>query len=134
MKVKWFVGVGFFAWLFMAQGIESSMKGKQLRFEWDYAQPPEDIAGFRLYGSDVSGGPYEPIVGMPWSEVSENFSAIRVIKVEDGVTSIKYFVLTAYDTEGNESIKSNEVFAIIDFEAPVKPYTLTVTVVPVTIE
>lgn len=134
MKIKWWVCVGCGVWLFIAPGAEGFMKGKMLKFEWDYAQAPEDIGGFRLYGADVSGGVYKPVVDILWSEVLEDFSAERVVEVEDGVTTIKYFVLRAFDIDGNESVNSNEVFAIIDFEGPVKPYSLTVTVVPVTIE
>jgi hypothetical protein len=117
--------------LFLGDPLEAgASQEKILRFEWNYEQPPNDISGFRLYRSDVSGGPYLMIVDIPWSEVADGFKKTTVVEAEDNTTSIKYFVLTAYDLAGNESINSNEVFTIIDFEAPGEPYSFTVTVVP----
>lgn len=63
-----------------------------------------DLAGYKIYYSSTSGGPYTAYSALfPYgSGVAPEFR----LTVPDG---LKYFVATAYDTQGNESEYSNEV-------------------------
>ena len=89
-------------------------------FEWD-ANTEEDLAGYRLYTSHVSGQ-------YPFGDVSQ---AIEIGPSETTIDvdipesdEIYYFVLTAYDYAGNESGPSNEVelhIPIIDRIPPDAP-------------
>lgn len=56
------------------------------------------------------------------------YTGTKTLTSPDGQTKTYYFTLTAFDTSGNESAKSNEVSAVIDFEAPGVPLQLKVTV------
>lgn len=100
---------------------------KTLQFTWEHDLI--DLAGFNLYMSETpnivpSGTPFAVIsyTGQTTLETSE------VITSPDGVSKTYYFVMTAYDSDGNESGPSNEVSDTIDFEAPNAPFTLTVKV------
>ena len=57
-----------------------------------------------------------------------NYTASQIITSPDSQSISYYFVITAFDTSGNESGKSNEVVATVDFESPGSPTSLTVTV------
>jgi len=89
-------------------------------FTWD-ANSESDLAGYRLYQSDTSGS-YTYGSG---NEVAEILAGTETctIDVADGIL---YWVLTAYDSNGNESEPSNEVITTIDQTAPVAPTNLQV--------
>ena len=75
-------------------------------FTWDPNTEP-DLAGYRLYQSDVSG---------QYTYGEGNEIACAPVGIEAVVYDIPcgtdwYFVLTAYDETGNESGPSNEVTA-----------------------
>lgn len=76
--------------------------------------PLTDLAGYRLYASATSGGPYLDVtdVGNVLSSVWEN-------QAWEGQTI--YFVATAYDDKGNESAYSNEVSRDFPMVAPNPP-------------
>jgi len=67
---------------------------------------PSTVAGYNVYRGTVSGGPYAKI----------NSSLVAVLNytdstVQSGITY--YYVTTAVDSSGNESVFSNEVPATI---------------------
>ena len=107
---------------FLVCGFTSSQAG-QVVFEWD-ANSEEDLAGYRLYQSRTSGQyTYETgsVVGIATAGTQTLTLTIR----EDG----KFFwVLTAYDTAGNESGPSNEVSTTINFKPPAPPAGCTLRV------
>jgi len=92
---------------------------RNVEFGWDYDNPPADLAGFRLYQSNQSG----VYVFGPGDDVAEIAPGDRtvIITVEDGTW---YWVLTAFDTAGNESVPSNEITASIDSVPPPPPRNL----------
>lgn len=94
-----------------------------LTFEWNANSEP-DLAGYRLYQS-TSSGVY--ILGQG-NEVLDILAGtmIETINVADGTW---FWVLTAYDTEGNESGPSNEVFKMLDATEPDAPTGLTITII-----
>ena len=86
----------------------SAAAGANVTFAWD-ANTESDLAGYRLYQSSTSGsytfGPSHAVASVPAGTESVT------INVTDGTW---YWVLTAYDTDNNESAPSNEVTATID--------------------
>ena len=93
-------------------------------FAWD-ANTETDLAGYRLYQSSTPGtytfGESEAVVTIPAGTETVQ------ITVPDGTL---YFVLTAYDTDGNESGPSNEVTpGDLDTTPPVNPSGVRITVV-----
>lgn len=89
-------------------------------FTWE-ANTENDLAGYRLYRSDISGQ----------YKFGENFA---VASIEAGIETVTlggvrpgYFVITAYSKSGLESLPSDEVSAIVP-GAP-KGLTFTITIV-----
>ena len=71
-----------------------------ITFQWGANTEP-DLAGYKLYQSNVSGGSYTQLgenIPKENTEITINESDARM-----------YYVLTAYDAEGLESDYSNEV-------------------------
>ena len=104
---------------------------KTLTFQWEQALS-DDFAGWRLYKSEVAGGPYvkhgDDIL---FVFEQQTYESAQVFASPDNETHIYYFVIIAFDTGGNESGYSNEVSVQIDFQAPAAPtlFSVTVTVV-----
>ena len=100
----------------------SAVWASTLTVMWD-KNTEADLAGYRLYQSDTSGkysyGEDHAIATAPAGE-----ETVTVNDVEDGTW---FWVLTAYDTSGNESGPSNEVTKTIDTEAPNAP-RITITI------
>lgn len=95
----------------------------QVTFTWDPNTEP-DLAGYRLYQSRISED-YDftsPIAEIPAG------TQTAVATCADGTF---YWVLTAFDTVGNESLPSNEVMATLDSTAPAGPtgFTIQATVI-----
>ena len=102
---------------------------KNLTFAWSQPGSLAGFAGWKLYQSDVSGLPGVLAMTIPYGGVAQTeYTGSKVLTSPDGVTKTYYFTLTAFDTSGNESAKSNEVSAMIDFESPGVPLQLRVTV------
>jgi hypothetical protein len=76
-----------------------------LTFEWD-ASSDTDLAGYRVYRSTTAG-----IYGAPVATLSASATRYQAINLQKGVTY--YFVVSAYDSNGNESPFSNEVSQVI---------------------
>lgn len=97
-------------------------------FQWD-ANTESDVAGYRLYQSTTSDT-YE------YGSSSDNLVADVVHNPVDGVmeTTVNsiidgtyFWVVTAYDTNDNESGPSNEVTETLDATAPDSPANLIIT-------
>ncbi len=102
---------------------------KQIRFAWEQVLS-SDMAGWRLYRSGVSAGPYTEVLDIPYAESdSGTYTSDFEMASPDGKIHTYYFVLRAYDTSGNESADSNEVDLVVDFEAPSSPFNLVVTII-----
>lgn len=82
--------------------------------EWDL-NTEQDMAGYRVYQSASPG--IVPAPGLKVGEIPHPTNTYTFI-VQDGTW---YWVVTAYDTENNESGPSNEVTATLDTEAPTPP-------------
>ena len=90
-----------------------------ISFEWD-PNSESDLAGYRLYQSGTSGS-YTFGAGNEVMAVLAGTEIGTLVGVMDGKW---YWVLTAYDSQGNESGPSNEVSASIDQTAPAPPTNL----------
>jgi hypothetical protein len=80
----------------------------QITLAWD-ANTESDLEGYLLYGREWSPcPPYDYIATYPVTELANPLNPrCKVTDMEKDV--IYYFVVTAYDTEGNESDFSNIV-------------------------
>ena len=104
--------------------------GTSVTFEWDANTEP-DLLGYKIYQSNTSGA---YTLG-PGNEVGTIPVGIQTITLEDLPGGIYFWVLTAFDTEGNESFPSNEVTAILDSLSPDTPSNFIITIkVIVTVE
>jgi fibronectin type 3 domain-containing protein len=81
----------------------ASQSTASLTLEWN-ANTELDLAGYRVYRA-TSSGEY----GAAIATVPANATSYVVSGLQPGV--IYFFVITAYDTAGNESIRSAEVSA-----------------------
>jgi len=120
----------------LAAGIAGA--DNSVTFTWD-KNTETDLAGYRLYRSASPDG---QVVGVDTSitilpnnedydhdlipDLEPNREAKTINNVSDGTW---YWVLTAFDTSGNESGKSNEVSAILDSVAPGAPTILNITAI-----
>lgn len=102
---------------------------KTLTALWEH-DVPEDLAGFRLYWSDKSGGPYEQVgqdILYPQDVTREGsgevvtLSKVLQLSIPSGTSKRYYFVVTAFDTSGNESGNSNQADIVLDVASPGEP-------------
>jgi len=93
----------------------------EVTFEWD-ANSEADLAGYQLYQSTQSG----IYTGNPVATIPVGTETITLTNVPDGTW---YWVMTAYDTNDNESGYSNEVSESLDTEAPASPQNLLIGLV-----
>lgn len=117
--------IAFLIMLMICRGVgwcQEAPKSWQVTFKWD-ARTEEDLAGYRLYGSDTAGGQVLG-KGHELAEMSKD-ELTKTLGFEEGD---KWFVLTAFDTSGNESGKSNEVKLHLDEVAPGEP-TLKINII-----
>ena len=92
-----------------------------IELAWD-ANSETDLAGYRVYQSTMSGQ-YERVVDNPSTpylagEVDAATTGIVLTGLVDGTY---YWVVTAFDTEGHESLYSNEVSETMDTETNLPP-------------
>lgn len=96
--------------IFAATGASAAVV--RITFAWD-ANSETDLAGYRLYSSYQQGqytkGNYIQQVGLATTCQEE---------IEIDIGEVFYFVLTAFDTEGNESEFSNEVSFFLQDGSP----------------
>jgi len=102
----------------------SAFAGSAITFEWD-ANTEVDLAGYRLYQSTASGE-YAFGDGQQVATIPAGTETGTLDNVPDGTY---YWVLTAYDDQGNESDPSNEVTEVLDTSAPIPPGNLVITLI-----
>ena len=95
--------------------------GTNISFMWD-KNTEVDLAGYNIYQSDESGVyDISKLVGT----ITAPDVTFTLNDISDGV---HYWVVTAFDTSGNESGYSNEVTFSGDTIAPENPQALTITI------
>ena len=99
--------IGFFLMSLLLVG--SVMTSTDMTLEWD-ANTESDLAGYRLYQSDTSGV-YIFGVGNEVATIPAGTEVVTLPGLPDGTY---YWVLTAFDTGGQESGPSNEITEEID--------------------
>ena len=110
--------------LFFLLGIGGPVpaEAETIKAIWD-ANSEADLAGYKLYSSRASGGPY-----VVKADVGN--ATAYTIDISGEADGIMYFVVTAYDNNGNESEYSNEVSWTIDHTAPAPPTGCRVVKIP----
>ncbi len=82
-----------------------------LTLTWD-ANTEEDLAGYKVYVSSTSGDYGEPrAIVYPKKKKRRTLTPTYEV-TEIQINTTYFFVVTAFDTVGNESAHSNEVSAI----------------------
>jgi fibronectin type 3 domain-containing protein len=106
----------YFTFLFFALTWGTAFAGS-LRLAWD-PPPNYGIAGYHVYRSDSSGGPYKRLTTDPVSECE--------YLDETAVTGHQYFyVVTTVGAAGNESAYSSELAALLgNYDAVPEPGAL----------
>ena len=82
--------------------------GLSVEFEWTANTEP-DLAGYNMYRSLADGGPYQKIGSTTTPGYVDNTVEFDVVY---------YWVVTAFDEDGNESGYSNQVSNITETPAP----------------
>jgi len=104
-----------------------SAQSAEVTFGWD-PNTESDLAGYNLYQSATSGS-YEAGVNAISvtcaPKADKDCVSYTLENLEDGTY---FWVITAFDTEFNESDFSNEVSLSIDSTAPDAPASFTVTI------
>lgn len=103
-----------------------------LKFGWQQTLPsPNDMKEWRLYKSttpNVQVIPANLFATIPFVSAQTDYTSTQPLTSPDSQRVQYFFVLTAVDTSGNASGKSNEVNAWVDFQAPGVPINVTLTV------
>ena len=95
---------------------------ESIKLIWD-PNTETDLAGYKVYSSNVDGGPYTLIQDV--GNVTE--LVLDVTAKPDGPI---YYVATAYDLRGNESGYSNQAMYVVDHSAPQPPGGCRVVKIP----
>lgn len=85
--------------------------------------PLTDLAGYKLYVSDTSGSGYTEFCDVGQADITQLTCDITA---PEG--SKAFFVLRAYDSQGNLSVNSNEVSVNFPQVAPAPPHITGVAV------
>ncbi len=103
---------------------------KTLKFGWqqDLPAPVNDLAGWKLYQSSTTGGPWTLVETIPYVSPMTEYTTTKIITVPDNQVTNLFFTVTAFDTSANESGRSNEVGASLDFQSPGVPVQFKITV------
>ena len=91
----------------------------EIHISWDI-NTESDLEGYRVYMGDNPGGPY--------TRLNTSVDNSYTWKVVDPIEKLVYFVVTAYDTSGNESGYSNEANIYVDNVAPENPTGTTIQI------
>jgi len=76
-------------------------EGRQGLLTWDAPKNARELSGYRVYQSDASGGPYEPVGFAPAERRSLRFPSVS--------GKARYLVVTSVEYSGLESLPSAEV-------------------------
>lgn len=97
--------------------------GSSITFAWD-PNSEEDLAGYNLYQT-TSQGNYL----FEKKYVAATIPAgTETVTIQDVLEGEWWWVLTAFDTKGNESERSNEVGMVLDTAPPAIPGMLNIRI------
>lgn len=118
-------------WSSMPATAQGTSKDKTLTFMWEQELHP-DLAGWKLYEvtQPTPGGAkvYTHLVDIPYTAPATTFQSNYTLQAPVGQTTTKLYVLTAFDTSGNQTEYSNEASVTVDFQPPPKPMNLRITI------
>ena len=115
--------------LFLLVVFSGAVCAEDIVFNWEQ-EIPADFAGWKLYQGAAAGGPYLHVTDIAYAGTPEATYQIDIpLPAVVGDPVDYFFVLTAFDTIGNESAYSNEVkWTAEDTSPPGTPITLKVTI------
>jgi len=93
-------------------------------FGWQYPDPPDDMAGFKL-DTSLDGVnwrarfPDDELIDIPFVVGQTDYTSTQLLIFPDGVVSTLHARMLAYDEAGNESDWSNVMTGEIDLEPPI---------------
>ena len=94
----------------------SSSHAADVTLAWN-PNSENDLAGYAVYSNQgVPGSPYDHVSTYPLNVIDQNSPQCMITGLEDGRSY--YFVVTAFDTEGNESGYSNKICVLNGNECP----------------
>lgn len=104
----------------MATVLSSAQGTHNITVGWSYTQGTDLAVGFNVYRSTATGGPY--------TKLTSTAIPLATLSYQDftGTGNTKYFyVVTAVDISGIESVNSNETSAIFLASSPNAPLSVT---------
>jgi len=111
--------------MLMVPAMLVAQSARTANLAWD--QPDlTNVAGWKIYVSDTTGGPYTAIIDVPYTGQTEYTASYEMTVTGQGS---KYFVCTAYNSEGVESGYSNEAEYQYNTVAPATPINLQFSIV-----
>jgi len=81
-----------------------------------------------LHYGTTKGGPYTNLIDIAYDGTNGPFFTDEVIVVPDNAETTYYFMMTAWDKSGNESVPSDELSLDFDFLPPGAPFSIKITV------
>lgn len=100
-------------------------------FEWD-TNDETDLKGYRVFQSDQAGiyDRSNPVADIDITDPQYDHTGDKFSYTLSGLADgTYYFIVTAYDTDGNMSLGSNEVVAPIDTDSPADPTNFIIKVI-----
>ena len=95
-----------------------------VKFAWQYPDPSDDMAGFKL-DTSLDGVnwrsrfPADELIDIPFVDGQVDYTSTQSLIFPDGVVSTLHARMLAYDNVGNESIWSNTATGEVDLKPPV---------------
>ncbi len=113
--------------VFLGSPIFAADKSINITFGWKQ-EVSADFAGWKLYSSPTSGGPYTLLATIPFATQMAAYTASQAINAPVGSDTALFFVLSSYDVNGNESGYSNEIAFRADLLPPKEPTDFKISV------
>ncbi|MFA5859391.1 MAG: fibronectin type III domain-containing protein, partial [Elusimicrobiota bacterium] len=113
--------------------ITDPQKGNKLILTWNTEIEDTDLAGYRVYRSTTNNGGGYQFIGST-TPAGNAIGGVKIVTKNYQCTGLinnvtYYFIVTSYDTSGNESLSSTQVFgyatSLTDNIPPAKPSGLT---------
>jgi hypothetical protein len=116
-----------------------AQRAVQINFQWEQPNIVPDFWGWKMWIGTSPGGPYDylgkdandqpiPLFSVQYDPTNPigPFTGTGSIIAPDNAETTFYFVVNAWDNNGNFSVDSNEVSKTVDFLGP-DPPVLTIT-------
>lgn len=96
---------------------------------WDAYTPPSDFAAFRFYRANqncTAQGPLQPLAATLTKPASGPLPTSYTDATVPNIDGTVCYEMTAVDTAGNESLRSNRAAKVVNLDPPPVPQNLQV--------